>query len=92
MITKEFIKNQAKQGNVIIRTMDGYEVYPIQNLINQPVEGLLYDLNRDEVSILAFIDDPKCVNDYACMAVIQELKRMVDDLEREKKDVLDAFN
>ncbi len=91
MTTKELVQFQAKQGNAVIRTMDGYELHPIQDLINQPVEGLLYDLNRDEASILTFIDDPKWVNDYACMMVIRELKRQVDQLIQEKVDAENEF-
>ena len=48
-------------------------VHDIEKLVNQPVEGLLYDLNRDEATILTWIDDPKWINDYACAMVIRYL-------------------
>lgn len=45
-----------------------------KEFIKQPIEGMLYDLNRNEVTVLTLIEDPKWVNDYAVSKVIQELK------------------
>ena len=42
-------------------------------MFNQPVDGLLYDLNRDEATIMTFIDSEKWINDYACALVIRYL-------------------
>ena len=49
----------------------------LEELIAQPTQGLLYDLNRDSATVLTFIDDPKWVNDYAVGLVITRLKEMV---------------
>jgi len=78
---KDKILEEYKKGNVVVSTFDGLKVAPLKDIIDQPADGLLYDLNRDEATILTFIDDPKWVNDYACMAVIRGLKKQIDQLK-----------
>ena len=75
---KDKILKEYKKGNIVISTVDGLSVAPLKEVIKQPTEGLLYDINRDEATILTLIGDPKWVNDYACMAVIRELKKQVE--------------
>ena len=57
----------------------------LKEIIKQPTEGLLYDLNRNEAIILTLIDDLKWVNDYACMAVICELKKQLELKDKQIK-------
>ena len=78
---KKLLKEEHEQGNVIVNTCDGPIVYKLAELVNQPTEGLLYDLNRDSLTIFAFIDDPKWINDYACTMVISHLKSRIEELE-----------
>ena len=78
---KQLVLNESKKGNVVIATPDGITGVKLDDLINQPVEGILYDLNRNESVILTFIDDVKWINDYACAQVIRALKAKVDALE-----------
>ena len=91
---------------VIERKADGRVVYyqepgdlvsmPVAELCDQPADGLLYDLNRDEASILAFAgeDNPYWVNNYATALVIRYLKGRVEELERaisEKEEAMQQF-
>lgn len=76
---KDIVIAEYAKGNVIIQTIEGAHVMPLKEFIKQPVDGILYDLNRNEAVILTFIDDPKWVNDYAMCKVIRELKSMVGD-------------
>ena len=75
---KNLVLEKEKQGKVVIATIDGYMEIELDEIIKQPVEGLLYDLNRNREIILTFIDDPKWVNDFACAQVIEKLKEIVD--------------
>ena len=75
---KNIIIKEYKKGNIVVSTVDGLKIAPLKEIIKQPTSGLLYDLNRDEATILTLIDDPKWVNDYACMMVIRELKKQVE--------------
>lgn len=78
---KDKVLEECKKGNIIVAGIDGYLVAPVKEFIKQPVEGILYDLNRDVMTILTFIDNPKWVNDYAVMKVIIELKKRIKELE-----------
>jgi len=71
---KDAVLEREKEGKIVIMTWDGVKEVNIDDVIKQPTEGLLYDLNRDKVTILSYIEDPKWVNDYACMLVIKKLK------------------
>lgn len=78
---KEKILEEYKKGNVVISSIEGLQVTNLSELIKQPTEGILYDINRDEMTILTFISDPKWVNDYASTKVIRALKNKIEDLE-----------
>ena len=86
---KELILDESKKGNVIISTFEGLAKMKISEIVKQPVEGLLYDLNRDPATILTFIKDPKWVNDYASMQVITYLHCQVEEM---RKTILDFQN
>lgn len=79
----EDIIKESKKGNIIIAGLEGLSIIKLDEIIEQPVEGLLYDLNRDEATIRTFIKkgDPKWVNDYASIQVIIALKNKLDALE-----------
>jgi hypothetical protein len=71
---KDLVLRHSKSGEVVFRIHDGLEAANLDEFIEQPTEGLLYDLNRDRVTVLSFIDDPKWVNDFAVALVIEKLK------------------
>jgi hypothetical protein len=71
---KDLVLQHAKDGKVVFRTLDGFASVSLDEFVEQPTEGLLYDLNRDRVTVLSFIDDPKWVNDFAVTLVIEKLK------------------
>ena len=54
---------------------------PIADFIKQPADGILYDLNRNESTVLTFLPDPKWINDFAVAQVIRALKKRIDELE-----------
>lgn len=91
---KEYILEESKKGNIVVSTFEGLQIGKLSDIIDQPVEGLLYDLNRDTGTILTFLDDPKWVNDYACMQVIIALKERIKELENinNPKDEVDIIN
>lgn len=87
MAKKNSLKNkileECKKGNIVVAGIDGLQGMPVKEFIKQPVEGMLYDLNRDAATILTFIDNSKWVNDYAVMKVIIELKKRIKELEEQ---------
>jgi hypothetical protein len=83
---KEVVLAERKKGNVVIRTLPGqFGINSLNDIVEQPVDGLLYDLNRSEEVVLTFIDDPKWVNDFAVAQVIRKLVEQRDALRKEKK-------
>lgn len=77
---RDFILEEYKKGNVVVLGPDNIiQSAPLEGVVKQHVDGLLYDLNRDEATVLTFIDDPKWVNDYAVAKVIRELKRQLEE-------------
>jgi len=85
---EDLILAEYKKGNIVVSTSEGLQKTNLKEFIKQPVEGLLYDLNRNFATILTFIDDPKWVNDYALSSVVVELKRQLDDVSSDN-DLLD---
>ena len=81
---RDMILERAKKGEVVIRTVDGLMTCKLNDIIKQPTEGLLYDLNRDSVTVLTFLDDPKWINDYAVGLVIGKLKEYYDKAQEAK--------
>ena len=77
---EEKILDEYKKGNIVIAGIEGLQAMPIDEFIEQPEEGILYDLNRNESVVLTFIDDPKWVNDFAVAKTIRKLKAKVDEL------------
>lgn len=80
---KDTILDEYKKGNIVVSTIDGLCVMPLEQLINQHTEGILYDLNINESSILSTTSDEynRWVNDYALAQVIRSLKNKIKELE-----------
>jgi hypothetical protein len=75
---RDYVLDRSKKGIAVLMTPEGVGEINLEDLINQPAEGILYDLNRDPATVLTFIKDPKWVNDYAVGLVISRLKNMLD--------------
>ena len=83
MNLKDRILFEAEWGNVVINTIEGLAVVPLDKIIEQPTEGLLYDLNRDRATILTFVNDEKWINDFAVALVIEKLKTIIEEYKNE---------
>ena len=81
---KNKILEEYKKGNIVVAGIEGLQCMLISEFIKQPVEGMLYDLNRNEAVVLTFLPDTKWVNDYAVAQVIRALKSRIDELEAVK--------
>jgi hypothetical protein len=85
----ELIRSQEKQGNVVFNTIEGLQGMNIEEIIKQPTEGLLYDLNRDKATIMTLMKDDelygKWINDYAVCLVITKLKEYYDKTLTDKQ-------
>jgi hypothetical protein len=75
METKEDLKNVIldawKDGYVVFASIDGLRKQKLEDFTQQPLDGILYDINRNAATILTFIDDPKWVNDFALTKLLE---------------------
>lgn len=83
---KDKILEEYKKGNIVVSGFEGLQIMKLEDIIKQPADGLLYDLNRNESIILTFLPNPKWVNDYASSQVIRQLKKRIEELELNKKN------
>jgi len=79
---KDRILDEYNKGNIVVAGIDGFQTAKLDEFIKQPIDGILYDLNRSEEVVLTFIADPKWVNDYAVCKVIRVLKDRICELEK----------
>ena len=70
---KNFIETEEKNNRIVFRSIEGLISVDIDEFIKQPLDGILYDLNRLPEVVVGFLDDPKWVNDYAVYLVIKKL-------------------
>ena len=81
---KEKILAEYAKGNVCYATIEGIMTSKLEDFIKQPLEGMLYDMNRDKATILTFIDDPKWVNDLCLTEILRYYYNRVKELESKK--------
>ena len=83
---KDAVLKEYANGKVVICTFDGIHAMSLDDFVKQPASGMLYDLNRNEATVLTFIKDQKWINDYAVAKVIQKLKSQIEEYEKHLKD------
>ena len=76
---KDFILDEEKQNRIVFQDIEGIHSVDIDAFLDsQPIEGVLYDINRTREVILTWIEDQKWVNDYACMLIIKKLSERIE--------------
>ena len=75
---KEIIENirdkvlaEWDKGNVVYADIDGLKSIKFEDFIKQPLEGMLYDINRCLPVIMTYINEPKWVNDFALTKLLE---------------------
>jgi len=89
---KEKILAEYQKGNVVVSNFEGLQIAELKEIIKQPVDGLLYDINRNESVILTFIEDPKWVNDYASTQIIRELKTQLEEMKSKYEKCINTIS
>lgn len=71
----KIVRENEKKGLVTVWSVDGLVSAPIEEVVKQPVKGLLYDLNRDKDTTLALGKEGnvRWLNDYAVAVIIEHL-------------------
>lgn len=79
---KEIVLEAEKENRVVYMTIDGPRSVDLDKFVSQPIEGLLYDLNKDRITCLSWLDYPQMckawVNNFCAMKVITKLKERLE--------------
>ena len=79
---KKLILDAWKDGYVVFASAEGLRKQKLEDFTQQPLEGMLYDINRDAATILTFVDDPKWVNDFALTKLLEYYYNKCKEQER----------
>lgn len=77
------VLDARRDGYIVYRTIEGLHKQKIDDFVKQPIEGQLYDINRDMATCLAFIDEPMGVNNLASHVLLKYYYAKCQKLERE---------
>jgi len=80
---KKMILEEEAKGNIVVADGTGLYATSLKDIIKEPIEGILYNLNRGKATVLTFLPDPKWINDYAVCKVITALKERITELEKQ---------
>ena len=68
---RDNVLSEWNKGNLVFADIEGLRSIKFEDFIKQPLEGMLYDINRCLPVILTYIDDPKWVNDFALVKLLE---------------------
>ena len=71
-------------GNLVYVDIEGLKSVKFEDFIKQPLDGMLYDINRDAVTILTFIEEPRWVNDFALTKLLEYYYNKCKEYEKSK--------
>jgi len=79
------------KGNLVYADIEDLKSVKLEEFIKQPLEGMLYDINRNDATILTYIDDPKWVNDFALTKLLEYYYNKCNSLKEENKFLEDEL-
>ena len=83
----EDIRVKEKNGEIIFLTEEGASVAKIEDIIKQPIDGLLYDLNRDYATLATMAKSSKSMRWVNDMALVNVLKYVLNENNKLKNDL-----
>lgn len=90
----DYINKEWKDNNsLVVMTIDGPKKADVTKFSNQPLDGILYDLNRDVATIVTNAKKSKSlrfINDLALVHLLEYYHNRIKELESQvdtKKDV-----
>lgn len=84
---RKLILDEWKNGYIVYDTIDGYEKCKIEDFVKQPIEGQLYDINRDMATCLTLIGEKGWVNNTASTNLLTYYYKKCKELEKKLKEV-----
>jgi hypothetical protein len=68
---RDKVLSEWDKGNLVYADIEGLKSIKFEDFINQPLEGMLYDINRCLPVIMTYINEPKWVNDFALTKLLE---------------------
>lgn len=89
MTTEELqslILSKKREGKIVFHSIEGLMEAKMEDIIQQPASGLLWDLNRDMATLLsrASEDNPCWVNDLALANITEYLINKINEITDER--------
>lgn len=78
----ELVLSERKKGFIVFETIEGLQKCELSNFTSQPIEGQLYDLNRDMATCLTFIGEPTWINNMGCNTLLTYYYERCKELEK----------
>ena len=78
---RDKVISEWNKGNLVYADIEGLKSIKFEDFIQQPLDGMLYDINRDLATILTYIDDTKWVNDFALTKLLEYYYNKCKDYE-----------
>lgn len=83
---QNIVMDEMRKGWIVYRTIEGLHKQKLDDFTKQPIEGQLYDINRDMATCLTLIDEPMGVNNFASMVLIRYYYDKCQRLEEKLKE------
>ena len=82
----QLVLDEWKKGYIVFQTIEGIQKCEIEEFVKQPLEGQMYDINRDTVNILSFIGEQSWLNNWACSKLVEYYYNRCKELEAKLKE------
>jgi len=90
---REMVLKARDEGKVVMWVLpDQLMTAPVEEFVKQPADGILWDLNRDEVCALSNKDSIRWVNDFAVALTIRQLVKERDELRHDLERAMANHN
>lgn len=95
----KILSEQEAKGNICFMDFEmNLHIVPMDKFLEQPIDGILHDLNRDK-AVLSTLMDYKFVNDYGMCLLVTEMhkqlagnKEEINALQRDKDFLIEELN
>ena len=89
---KDIVLSEYAKGNIVYLDIEGTKTIPLKDFVSQPIEGILYDLNRLEENIIVdVLESQKWINDYALVKLERHLYEENQEIKKRLDSIIDKL-
>ena len=83
---KDLVLDARKDGYIVFEDFEGIKKCSLEDFVKQPLDGQLYDINRDWAAIMAFLGEQTWLNNSACVILLEYYYNKCKELEAKLKE------